>query len=167
MSLQDIRDVSVNLDTPALLRYLITERFAGNTVVTASLRAASIVVLKMVSDIDPATPIIFCHRRPVFDESVAYRTRIVDLLGLTNVSTNEGHEVDICDGDQDHCERMWVENRTLPGRSKELLHLNDSLAPYLCWISAVYHVPRPAGVRNRVVLRPIYCTVPASLPALM
>ena len=150
MSLQDIRDISVDLDTPALLRFLVTEKFPGETVVTASLRARSIVVLKMVSDIDPAIPVIFCHRRPVFKESIDYRSRIIDLLGLQNVSTNEGREVDVCSGDQDHCERMWVENQTLPGRTNQLLHLNDSLKPYRCWISAVYHVPRPAGVRNRV-----------------
>ena len=116
---------------------------------TASLMASSIVVLKMVSEIDPATPIIFCRRPPFFDESTEYRVRIAELLGLQNVSTSEGREAEIRDGDMDHCEYMWIQHR-VPGRTFEILHLNDSLAPYSCWISAVYHDSRPDRVRSLI-----------------
>lgn len=146
----EIRKISVDLSTPDLLRHLITERFAGEVVVTASLMASSVVVLKMVADIDPATPVIFCHRPPIFEESVEYRAEIVGRLGLTNVTMNEGREPDVRPGDAAHCERMWIHHRDMPGRSLQLLHLNDCLAPYKCWISAVYHVARPEFVRNRV-----------------
>ena len=146
----EIRKISVDLNTPDLLRHLIEERFAGEVVVTASLIASSIVVLKMVADIDPATPVIFCHRPPVFEESVEYRAEIVRRLGLTNISMSEGREPDVRPGDSGHCERMWIHHRDMPGRSLQLLHLNDCLAPYKCWISAVYHVSRPDFVRNRV-----------------
>ncbi len=147
---QDIRSVSAGMDTPEMLRFLIEEKFPGRIVVTASLRASSIVVLKMVSDIDPATPVIFCQRPPVFEESTEYRAKIVESLGLQNVVMNDGHEQEVRPDDKDHCERMWVHYRDAPGRSYQLLHLNDCLAPYSCWISAVYHVSRPSGVRNRV-----------------
>jgi phosphoadenosine phosphosulfate reductase len=145
----DIRSVSVHLDTPGLLRYLIKERFPGTTVVTASLRARSIVVLKMISEIDPATPVIFCHRSP-FEESIEYRARIVKILGLTNVSSTEGHETSVKPGDVDHYERMWINYQNMPGRSCQLLHLNDCLSPYSCWISAVYHEAKPDFIKNRV-----------------
>ena len=69
---------------------------------TASLMASSIVVLKMVADIDPATPVIFCHRPPVFEESVEYRAEIVRRLGLANTSMNEGREPDVRRGDSGH-----------------------------------------------------------------
>jgi phosphoadenosine phosphosulfate reductase len=147
---QEIRSVSVDLDTPDLLRYLVKERFPGQTVVTASLMAPSIVVLKMISEIDPATPIIFCQRPPIFEVSADYRSKIVDSLGLKNVSINDGKETEVRPGDHDHCERMWVHYLDMPGRSFQLLHLNDCLAPYSCWISAVYHMPRMSLVRNRV-----------------
>ena len=147
---QEIRSVSVDLDTPELLRYLVKVKFPGKTVVTASLMAPSIVVLKMISEIDPATPIIFCQRPPIFEVSAEYRAKIVKRLGLTNISMNDGHETGIRPGDHDHCERMWVHYLDMPGRSFQLLHLNDCLAAYSCWISAVYHMPRPSLVRNRV-----------------
>ncbi len=147
---QEIRTVSVDLATPDLLRYLVKERFPGETVVTASLMAPSIVVLKMISEIDPATPIIFCHRPPVFQESVDYRTEIVAKLNLQNVSMNDGCETNVREGDTNHTVRMWVHYRDMPGRSSQLLHLNDCLAPYSCWINAVYHERRPTFIQNRV-----------------
>ena len=147
---QDIRSVSPDLSTPDLLRFLIAERFPGKTLVTASLKAPSIVVLKLVADIDPATPVVFCGRGFQFPESDLYRARIVELLGLTNVSQTKGGEVDVLPGDLDHSERMWAESRDGLGRSYEIVHLNQTLAPYDCWISAVYHVPPPPQLTHRV-----------------
>jgi phosphoadenosine phosphosulfate reductase len=149
MSRQETPSFDVDLNTQDLLHHLIKERFPGQTVVTASLMASSIVVLKMVAEIDQATPIIFCRRPPFFEESTEYRSRIVDLLGLQNVSTNVGREAQPQQGDRDHCEYMWIQYR-VPGRSFEILHLNESLAPYRCWISAVYHDQRPHRVRTLI-----------------
>ncbi len=147
---RDIRSVSRDLSTPDLLRFLIQERFPGKCVVTASLRAPGVVVLKLVADIDPATPVVFCVRGFQFPESARYRERIVDLLGLSNVSLSEGREVAVATGDYDHCERMWAESRDGLSRSYEIVHLNETLAPHDCWISAVYHVPRPPHAEHRV-----------------
>ena len=147
---QDIRSISPELSTQDLLRFLITERFPGQTLVTASLKAPSVVVLKLVADIDPTIPVVFCIRGFQFPESDVYRARIVDRLGLKTVSQTRGDEVEVLPGDCDHSERMWVENREGLGRSFEIVHLNQTLAPYSCWISAVYHVPRPPHVTQRV-----------------
>lgn len=138
------------MTTQELLRYLLKERYPGKTLVTASLRARSIVVLSMVAEIDPATPIVFCRPGHLFEESRKYRDLIVERLGLTSVSESAGHETQIRECDEDHCERMWSENKTLPGRTFEVVHLNDVLAPYDCWISAVYHMARGENLKNRV-----------------
>ncbi len=147
---QDIRSISPDLSAPDLLRHLILDRFPGKTLVTASLKAPSLVVLKMVADIDPATPVVFCRRGFQFPESRAYRERIVDLLGLENISQSTGGEVEVPPGDIDHCERMWSETEDGMARSYEICHLNRSLAPYDCWISAVYHMPRSPHIEQRV-----------------
>ncbi len=147
---QEIRSISADLDAQNLLRHLIEDRFPGETVVTASLMAPSIVVLKMIADINPATPVVFCQRPPVFEESAEYRALIVDKLGLTNTVMNDGRETEVRQGDRDHTERMWVNYRDMPGRSSHLLHLNDTITKYKCWVSAVYHVPPAESVKNRV-----------------
>ena len=116
---KDIRSVSPDLSTPDLLRFLILERFPGETVVTASLKAPSVAVLKLVADIDPATPVVFCGRGFQFPESDVYRARIVEQLGLKNVSQTTGREADVLPGDYDHCEHMWAES---PDRQKKSHH---------------------------------------------
>ena len=147
---QDIRAISPELATADLLAFLIRDKCPGKTVVTASLRASSLVVLKLVADVDPTTPVVFCHPGHLFPESLEYRERIVELLGLTRISVSSGGEVDVMPGDHDHYERMWSESPDGLGRVAEIVHLNRTLTPYDCWISAVYHHPRPAEIRKRV-----------------
>lgn len=148
--LSAVRSVTSSLDTEGMLRYLIKERFPGKAVVTASLRNRSLVVLHMVSKIDPATPVMFCRPGKLFPDSQTFHDQIVARFGLTNVSLSTGRETTPQKNDVSHCERMWVENENSTGRSFELVHLNDTLAPYACWISAAYHVKRPSHVEHRV-----------------
>ncbi len=145
-----VRSVTGSLNTVDMLRYLIADRFAGKTVVTAALRSSSIVVLKMIADIDPATPVVFCRTGSFFPDSQTYQDQIVEHLGLTNVSISVGGETSVRENDCSHCEKMWAEYEDRPGRSFEIVHLNTTLAPYDCWVSAAYHVRRPAHVRDRV-----------------
>jgi len=147
---QDIRSISPDLSAEELLRHLILERFPGKTLVTASLKAPSVVVLKMVAEIDPATPVVFCRRGFQFPESRAYRERIVELLGLETISETAGGEAEVASGDIDHSERMWSETEDGMARSYEICHLNRTLALYDCWISAVYHLPRSPHIEQRV-----------------
>ena len=143
IDIEELREASKDLSTEALLRYLIKDRFEGMTVVTASLRAPSIVVLKMVADIAPDTPIVFCRPGELFEESESHRAELVQKLGLTRVSETEGGKSGVLPDASDHYERMWAEYKSGLGRVHELVHLNDVMAHYDCWISAVYHMPSP------------------------
>ncbi len=150
--LQDIWSKTSHLDTHQLLAYLIGERYPGRVVVTASLKSRSIAVLKMVADIDPNTPVVFCRPGLEFEESKSYREQIVARLGLTDVKIASGRETEVQPGDHDHTERMWIENRDMDGQTFVLAHLNDTLKEFDCWISAVNHVKRPAEITHRVDL---------------
>jgi len=141
--IDELRKASEDLATEDLLRYLIKERFPGMTVVTASLRAPSIVVLKMVADIDPDTPVVFCRPGELFEESEEHREELVKQLGLTHVTQTEGGKSGMLPDASDHYERMWAEYKSGLGRVHELVHLNDIMVHYDCWISAVYHLPSP------------------------
>jgi len=157
--LDQLNAATAGLATEGFLRHLIEERFCAKTVVTASLRSSSVVVLKMVADIDPTTPVVFCRRGTPFPESLEYQETIVRLLGLSDVTVSDGHESHARRGDYDHCERMWVEYPNAPGRSFEIAHLNDALAAYECWISAVYHVKPPDAERHRLDVEGRLCRV--------
>lgn len=139
----DVRAACEGLPTEELLRYLIAERFPDRCIVTASLRAPSLVALKLVAGIDPATPVLFCRPGELFEESEAFRKRIVELLGLTNTQETEGGKLGELPDASDHYERMWAEYKSGLGHVHELVHLNDVMVDYDCWISAVYHFPSP------------------------
>ena len=147
--LREIRETTTELPALEMLRYLVTERFPGECVVTASLKSPSVVVLKMISDIDPATPVIFCHPRKVFPASEDYRAEIIRQLGLTNVKSITGS--DPFGGKHEHqfYERLWNEPPE-GGRSSETIHLNEVLEPYKCWIKAAYHQRPDATARQRI-----------------
>jgi phosphoadenosine phosphosulfate reductase len=149
--LQQIRAETAEMPAPKLLHYLLKERFPGQTLVTASLKAPSVVVLKMVSDIDPATPVVFCNPKPVYPESESYRKRLVDLLGLTNYSVKiEGDSV------KNKYSFLYYEKLVnkyeYGGSSTQNIQLNETLAPYCCWIKAVYHerFVEPSGSRVEI-----------------
>jgi phosphoadenosine phosphosulfate reductase len=143
--LTELRSETAGMSTADCLRHLIVERFPGRCLVSASLRASSQAVLRMVADIDPATPVVFCKPGFLLPESRAYRQRIVKLFGLTNVSVSQGGEAEVQAGDLDHYERMWSETDDGFSRIFEIVQLNRTLADYDCWISAVYHMGLPAA----------------------
>ncbi len=145
VSLQDIRDVTTDLPASEMLRYLLKDRFPNDVVVTASLKSSSIVVLKLVSEIDPTTPVVFCHPTPVFPESEQYRSEIIGLLGLTDIKVVT--ESDPLTGRTPFTftERLWNDASGGMGKVQETIHLHDTIGPYSCWIKAAYH-DRPDGV---------------------
>lgn len=145
-----ILGITAEMDTSSFLRYLIRERFPEKTVVTCSLRARSVVVLKLISEIDPATPIVFCHMPNLFPESREYFARLVSDLGLRDIrETVEDHGA--LPGDCDHSEGLWAEDPDDHTRAYMIAHLNDALAEFDCWISAAYHCPYPDAPGPRLV----------------
>lgn len=138
------------MDTFPFLKFLITERFPAKTVVTSSLRGRSIVLLKMISEIDASTPIVFCHAPQLYPESLEYRTRLIDRLGLRDVRAPADDEGGPLPGDCDHSEGLWAENPVSHTRAYKIVHLNRALAPFECWISGVYHGPYGAPPCPRV-----------------
>ena len=59
--------------------------FAGRAAVVSSFGAESAVLLHMVSEVDKATPVIFLDTGMHFWETLSYRSKLVDRLGLTGV----------------------------------------------------------------------------------
>lgn len=145
----EIQEHTKNLSCYSLIEYLVNDRFKGKTIVSASLRARSIVVLQMLADINPATPVVFCHAGTIYPESVEYKQYIIDRLGLTDIREPRKRESETMPGDHDHVE--WLKasyNGT--ATVKTALHLNQSLHGFECWISAVYHNPDGGSKLNRI-----------------
>lgn len=139
-ALQDVLAKCEELDTRSLLRYLIQERFPGKVAATVSLRARSVAVLQMISEIEPATPVFFCHPKNIFPESLEYRATIVDELGLTDVR-EPVPDTGAAAGTAYLSEALWSEDPVDHTRRYTTIALNQTLSGFDCWISAVYHIP--------------------------
>lgn len=148
--LENLHHLVGGLDAPDLLSLLVGGKFAGRTAVTASLKARSVVVLKMIADIDPATPVIFCHASALYPESRPYRDALVERLGLRDVREAGALRVTQFPGDRDHFECLWADDPSNGGKVREIVHLDPMLSGFDCWISAVYHMPKPPQARHRI-----------------
>ncbi|MFN4165324.1 MAG: phosphoadenylyl-sulfate reductase [Ferrovibrio sp.] len=88
----DIDDYARSLDArlrgkPAedILRIAITELFPGQIALVSSFGAEAAVLLHLVAQVDRTTPVLFLETGKLFDETLAYRDRLVDRLGLSDV----------------------------------------------------------------------------------
>src|SRR6185437_12814125 len=80
-------------DAQGILRLALQE-FAGKTAVVSSFGAESAVLLHMIAQIDATTPILFLNTGKLFGETLRYRDRLQDLLGLGDVRAIAPHPDD-------------------------------------------------------------------------
>ena len=74
------------VDAAAMLRELFAEGSLGRVAVVSSFGTESAVLLHLVAQADPATPVIFVDTLKMFDETLAYRDELTARLGLVNSS---------------------------------------------------------------------------------
>jgi phosphoadenosine phosphosulfate reductase len=72
-------------DTLEMLETLLKERMAGEVAVVSSFGAESAVLLHLIAQVDPATPVLFLETGKHFPETLAYRDLLIERLGLTDV----------------------------------------------------------------------------------
>lgn len=68
-----------------ILEPLITRYFRGRIALVSSFGAESAVLLHMAAQVDRGIPVIFLDTQKLFWETIAYRSKLVDILGLTNI----------------------------------------------------------------------------------
>jgi phosphoadenosine phosphosulfate reductase len=99
--LTQLQNATKGRDALGILRLALVEEFAGRAAVVSSFGAESAVLLHMVAQIDPATPILFLNTGKLFGETLRYRDRLQDVLGLTDIRAIGPHPDDRarCDPD--------------------------------------------------------------------
>jgi len=71
----------------ALLEAAIADAPPNSVAAVSSFGIESAVLLDMVARVDPGLPVIFVDTRMLFPDTLAYRDRLIDRLGLTDVRT--------------------------------------------------------------------------------
>jgi len=68
-----------------ILEPLVKHHFRDRIALVSSFGAESAVLLHMAAQVDRDIPVIFLDTQKLFWETIAYRSKLVDLLGLTNI----------------------------------------------------------------------------------
>ena len=85
MRLADLRARAEGRDAEGLLNLALLEAFPGQTAVVSSFGAESAVLLDLIARVDPATPILFLNTGKLFGETLRYRDRLQEHLGLIDI----------------------------------------------------------------------------------
>lgn len=91
-----------------VLRAALTGEFAGRMAVVSSFGADSAMLLALVADIDPATPVLFLETGMHFPETLAHRDALIERLGLTDVRDIRPDPVELATNDPDGELHRWI-----------------------------------------------------------
>lgn len=121
------------LDGPALLRALLRDVFPGRIALVSSFGAESAVLLHMVSQIDPQTPVVFLDTGKLFGETLDHRDRLIRKLGLTDVRSVQPLERDLANLDPSGA--LWQHNPDLCCTIRKVEPLERALQGFQAWIT--------------------------------
>jgi phosphoadenosine phosphosulfate reductase len=111
------------------LRIVGRERLA----LVSSFGTEAAALLKAMADVDPAIPVIFLDTGWQFEETLAYRDRLIALLGLRDVRSirplDEALQRE--DGNRD----LWFSDPDGCCRIRKVEPLRQALAPFDAWIN--------------------------------
>jgi phosphoadenosine phosphosulfate reductase len=96
-----LQGLAAGRDARGILELALQQVFPGRTAVVSSFGAESAVLLHLVAEIDPTTPILFVNTGKLFGETLRYRDRLQDLLGLTDIRAIGPHPLERARDDPD------------------------------------------------------------------
>ena len=102
---------TAELSAVEFLTTILRDEFKDEICVFSSFGAESAVLLHMVAQIDPTTPVIFLNTGKLFGETLRFRDRLQTLLGLTDVRSIGPHPTDLSEKDLN--EDLWQKNNDL------------------------------------------------------
>lgn len=126
--LAQLRQLASGRDATGILELALKEEFAGQTAVVSSFGAESVVLLHLVAQVDPTTPILFINTGKLFGETLRYRDRLQDVLGLTDVRTIGPHPVVRANKDPDGV--LWSRDPDACCAFRKVQPLKASLAGF-------------------------------------
>ncbi|MFE8582759.1 phosphoadenylyl-sulfate reductase [Sphingomonas sp. NCPPB 2930] len=112
---------------------LLTRELRGQIVAVSSFGAESAVLLHMVAQADPATPVVFTDTLKMFPETLAYRDTLVARLGLLDMRVIQPDPALLAAKDPEGIRHGYDPDGCCGLRKVE--PLARGLAPFEAWIS--------------------------------
>lgn len=83
--MDDLNALYEGMSAQDILRHAIEEQFVDRITIVSSFGAESVILLHMISEIDPRLPVIMLNTGKLFGETLRYRDRLQERLGLMDV----------------------------------------------------------------------------------
>jgi phosphoadenosine phosphosulfate reductase len=113
----------------AALKIVGRERLA----LVSSFGTESAALLKVMADVDPAIPVIFLDTGWLFEETLAYRDTLIDVLGLRDVRSVKPLEETL--QREDPARELWFSDPDACCRIRKVEPLARALKPFSGWIN--------------------------------
>jgi phosphoadenosine phosphosulfate reductase len=113
----------------AALKIVGRERLA----LVSSFGTESAALLKVMADVDPAIPVIFLDTGWLFEETLAYRDTLIDVLGLRDVRSVKPLEETLQREDPER--ELWFSDPDACCRIRKVEPLARALKPFSGWIN--------------------------------
>lgn len=126
--LTSLRGQYGHLRDEALIEAMSHHAFAGRVAAVSSFGAESVVLLHMMAKVDPTIPVIFLNTGKLFGETLRYRDRLQDQLGLTDIRSLRPHPFDERRDDPDG--DLWSRDPDKCCNFRKVLPLNAAMAPF-------------------------------------
>ncbi|WP_020181308.1 phosphoadenylyl-sulfate reductase [Methylopila sp. M107] len=120
-------------DARVVLDEAINNLFRGRITMVSSFGAESAVLLSLMAEVDPSTPVTFVDTGQLFEETLQYRDALVERLGLTDVRTITPDPERLKRKDPEKF--LWQENPTLCCSIRKVEPLARALEGFPAWIS--------------------------------
>ena len=121
------------LGAEAAIRTAVEDLFPRRIALVSSFGAESAVLLHMLSTIDRHVPVIFLDTGRLFAETLEYRTRLADRLGLTDVRSVAPDPARLAAADPHRA--LWMTNPDLCCHVRKTEPLERALAGFDAWLT--------------------------------
>lgn len=120
-------------DAHGILELALKGEFAGKSAVVSSFGAESAVLLHLVAEIDPNTPILFLNTGKLFGETLRYRDRLQDMLGLGDIRSLAPNRADRTRFDPEGT--LWSRDTDTCCNFRKVIPLKLALEPFAAQIT--------------------------------
>ncbi len=122
-----------HLEGRALLEVMIKDVFPGKIGLVSSFGSESAVLIEMVADIDPATPILFLNTGKLFGETLRYRDKLQERYGLTDIRSLKPDDDELAA--EDHNGLLWTRDQDACCDLRKTRPLDRALEGFDAWIT--------------------------------
>ena len=140
MSAAELKDHAAHLDKAyegvtgsALLRSMIEDEFKDRIALVSSFGAESAPLIHLVAEIDPSIPVIFVDTGKLFGETLRYRDKLAEQLGLMDVRSVRPDPED--EAKLDPKSILWSQDTDACCAFRKVRPLDRALEGFDAWIT--------------------------------